>query len=398
MPAKQRPTGPQRFWPFAGWREGLSEARSDPAVPGRRPSLPVLSGLSRRGRRIAAIAAAAFVLAGGITGGVLASSGPGSNTYTAYFTEAIGVYPGSGVDILGVRVGAIDSIQPEGKQVKVVMSVNAGIPVPSGADAVVIVPSVVADRYIQLSPPYTTGPQLANGGIIPASRTATPVEIDQIYASITKFAHDLGPNGVNSKGALSGVINTGAQNLQGNGKAFGTMIQELSQLYQTLQGSQGNFFGTISNLEKFNTMLKTNDSQVRTVQNQLAQVSSFLAGDRQELSGALDELATALGQARSFISNNRSALKSNVTKLQALTRLLANQRASLAEALDNLPLAADNFLNAYDPANGTLASRGNLLELESGPCSYQTNPNQTGCRTGTAPLPLPATGAPGGGG
>jgi phospholipid/cholesterol/gamma-HCH transport system substrate-binding protein len=395
MPAKQRPTGPQRFWPFAGWREGPGAARSDPAAPRRRLPLPALSG---RGRWIAAIAAAAFVLAGGITGGVLASSGPGSKTYTAYFTEAIGVYPGSGVDILGVRVGTIDSIQPEGKLVRVVMSVNAGIPVPSGVDAVVIVPSVVADRYIQLAPPYTSGPQLADGGVIPASRTATPVEIDQIYASITKFANDLGPNGVNSKGALSEVINTGAQNLKGNGKAFGTMVQELGQLYQTLQGSQGNFFGTISNLEKFNAMLKANDSQVRTVQNQLAQVSSFLAGDRQELSGALDELATALAQVRSFISGNRSALKSNVAKLQALTKLLANQRASLAEALDNLPLAADNFLNAYDPANGTLASRGDLRELESGSCSYQTNPNQTGCPGGTAPLPLPATGASGGGG
>jgi len=176
------------------------------------------------------------------------------------------------------------------------------------------------------------------------------------------------------------------------------MVQKLSQLYQTLKGSQGNFFGTISNLEKFSAMLKTNDGQVRTVQNQLAQVSSFLANDRQELSGALNELATALGQVRSFISDNRSALKSNITKLQALTKLLANQRASLAEALDNLPLAADNFLNAYDPANGTLASRGDLLELESGKCSYQTNPNQTGCLTGTAPLPLPPTGATGGGG
>ena len=398
MPAKQRPTGPLRFWPFAGWREGPGEARNDPAAPRRRPPLPALSRLSRRGRRIAAIAAAAFVLAGGITGGVLASSGPGSKTYTAYFTEAVGVYPGSSVDILGVRVGRIDSIQPGGKRVKVVMSVNAGVPVPSGADAVVIVPSVVADRYIQLSPPYTGGPQLASGGVIPVGRTATPVEIDQIYASITKFTHDLGPNGVNSQGALSGVINTGAQNLKGSGKAFGTMVQQLSQLYQTLKGSQGNFFGTISNLEKFNAMLKTNDGQVRTVQNQLAQVSSFLAADRQDLSGALNELATALDQARSFISGNRSALKSNITKLQALTKLLANQRASLAEALDNLPLAADNFLNAYDPANGTLDSRGNLLELEFGPCSYQTNPNQTGCPTGTAPLPLPATGASGGGG
>jgi phospholipid/cholesterol/gamma-HCH transport system substrate-binding protein len=410
MSADEQPTVPldSGFWPFAGWGAGRHVA-NHAAQPSRlRRLLP-----SGRGKRIAVIACAAFVLAAGIVAVVMASSGPASRQYTAYFAEAVGVYPGSDVDVLGVAVGTIDSVQPVGRQVKVVISVDASVPVPAGADAVVIVPSVVADRYIQLSPPYTGGAQLADGATIPASRTATPVEIDQIYASIAKFAGDLGPNGVNKNGALSGLVNTGAANLAGNGKAFGTMIQELGQLYQTLQGSQGNFFATITNLEKFSAMLKTNDSQVRTAQNQLAQVSSFLANDRQALTGALSELATALSQVRAFISDNRSALKSNITKLQALTKLLVNQRASLAEALDNLPLAADNFLNAYDPVNGTLDSRGNLLEVEGGKCAYTSNPDQHGCpgahsagasspgasgqASGAEPLPLPATGASAGG-
>jgi virulence factor Mce-like protein len=402
MSAGEHPSVPldSGFWPFAGW--GAVRSVADHARVRRfRRLLP-----AGRGGRIAVIVGATFVLAAGITAGVMASSGPGSRQYTAYFNEAVGVYPGSTVDVLGVAVGTIDSIQPEGKQVKVVMSVDASIPVPAGADAVVIVPSVVADRYIQLSPPYAGGARLADGATIPASRTATPVEIDQIYASIAKFAGDLGPNGVNKNGALSDLVNSGAANLKGNGKAFATMVAELGQLYQTLRGSQGNFFGTITNLEKFSAMLKTNDSQVRTAQNQLAQVSSFLANDRQALAGALNELATALSQVRGFISDNRSALKSNFTKLQALTRLLVNQRASLAQALTNLPLAADNFLNAYDPVNGTLDSRGDLLELEGGPCAYTVNPNQNGCpgasgvsppgasgrASAAEPLPLPATG------
>lgn len=400
MPADEDPAvaAVRDFWPFSGWREGRQMA-GHAGRAGRHRRLPLPSDPRKR---IAALAGVAFVLAAGITGGVVASSGPASRQYTAYFTEAVGVYPGSNVDVLGVTVGTIDSIQPQGSQVKVVMSVNASVPVPAGVDAVVIVPSVVADRYIQLSPPYTGGALLADGATIPASRTATPVEIDQIYASITKFAGELGPNGVNKDGALTNLINTGAANLKGNGKAFAAMVSELSQLYQTLRGSQGNFFGTITSLEKFGAMLKTNDNQVRTAQTQLAQVSSFLANDRQALAGALNELATALSQVRGFIASNRSALKSNITKLQALTRLLVNQRASLAQALDNLPLAGDNFLNAYDPVNGTLDSRGDLLELEGGPCAYTTNPGQRGCPPANSPraepLPLPATGHSGIGG
>ena len=367
----------------------------------RLPSLPSLP--SGRTQRLALVAGVAMLVAGGVTGGVLATAGPGPKTYTAYFAEAVGVYPGSDVDILGVKVGAIDSVQPHGRQVKVVMSVDASVPVAAGADAVVIVPSVVADRYIQLTPPYTRGRQLASGASIPQSRTATPVEIDQLYQAVSKFAQDLGPNGVNQNGALNDVLNTGAANLQGNGQALGTMIRELSLLYQTLQGSQGNFFGTINNLQQFTAMLDGNNSQVAQVQNQLAQVSQFLAADRQDLAGALNELATGLSQVQGFVAGNRSALTSNITKLEAITQILVSQRASLAEALDNEPLAADNFVNAYDPSNQTLDGRGDLNELDTGPCAYPPYGPAPGAdcpynginASGQAPLlPLPAAGVP----
>ncbi len=331
----------------------------------------------------------AFVLVVGIGGTVISLRGPGPAQYTAYFSEAVGVYPGSDVDVLGVKVGAIDSVQPQGKDVKVVMSVDQNVTIPAGADAVVIVPSVIADRYIQLTPAYTGGAALAPGSVIPRSRTATPVEIDQIYSAIAKLAGDLGPNGANSHGALSDVLNTGAANLKGNGQSLATTIDQMSQLAQTLHGSQSSFFGTISNLQKFADMLQSNNGQVQTAQAQLAEVSGFLAADRSQLAGALSELSTALAQVQSFISANRAELKANITNLEGITTVLVKERASIAEALDNEPLAADNFIAAYDPSTQTLNARDDLNELSTGPCSYLTNPDQADC-----PLPLPATGRP----
>lgn len=354
------------------------------------------------GRRLIAVALAAFVIAAAITGVVLVTSPPAPSTrITAWFGEAVDLYPGASVEILGVSVGTVSSVQPEGTSVKVTMTVHGSVPVPARADAVIISPSLISGRYLQLVPAYTGGARMTSGATIPQARTATPVEIDQLYADITKFAKDLGPNGVNSKGALNGVIKTGAANLAGSGKAFGTMIREFSQLQQTLADNQGNFFGTIANLEKFTRTLKSNNGQVQLAEQQLAQVSSFLAGDRQDLGGALTELATALGQVQGFVQQNRAGLQTNIAKLQAITRILVNQQASLAQALDNFPLAADNLVNAYDPANGTIDARGDLNEIDMGPCSYITNPEQTNCPASSsgsgqaaAGLPLPVAGAP----
>jgi phospholipid/cholesterol/gamma-HCH transport system substrate-binding protein len=395
------PGGAQPLWQRAfRWRpvpdgERRPVIRAGRVLAGWRDRLAAMSDM-----RLAAFAAMISVLAAAIAAGAvyLVTGQPGT-TITAYFHQAIALYPGTTVDVLGVSVGTVNSVQPDGQLVKVTMTVNHGVAVPAGADAAVIEPSVISGRFVQLLPAYTGGPQMKSNAVIPVSRTVTPVEIDQIYSSISKLTQDLGPNGVNKNGAFSNALNTGAANLNGNGKAFATMIQQFGAAMRTLSSSQGNFFGTINNLQQFTAMLNNNDSQVRLGEQQLSQVFGFLSADRQNLAGALNELATALNQVKGFVQGNRGALKSDISQLMSITQLLVNQRKSLAEALDVTPLAADNFLNAYSPVYGSLAGRGNLNEISMGPgaCTGTGACGGSG-QTSSAPLPLPATGSSGGGG
>ncbi len=320
----------------------------------------------------------------------------GATTITAYFTETVGVYPGSDLRVLGVKVGSVDSVTPVGKQVRVTMTVDHDVRVPASASAVVVSPSVVSDRYVQLAPAYSGGPAMRDGAVIPVARTATPVELDQLYTSLDQLTTALGPTGANSQGALSDLLNTGAANLAGNGQALGTVIQQLGAAARTLDGSSDNLFGTITNLQQFTTMLKNNDAQVRSAINQLASVSGFLSDDRHDLGAALTELATALGQVRDFVADNRGALKSNVDKLASITQVLVNQRASLAESLDDFPLAADNLLGAYNPRTHTLDGRADLLELSADGAFNSAKAPATD--TDPPPLPLPAVGRLSGGG
>ncbi|HEY0803611.1 MAG TPA: MCE family protein, partial [Pseudonocardiaceae bacterium] len=288
---------------------------------------------TRKAKRAAGIVGVALALALVCTGAVWwVFRDLGAPTISAYFAETVGVYPGSDLRVLGVTVGTVDSVTPVGTGVRVTMTVDRDVTVPANASAVVVLPSVVSDRYVQLAPAYTGGPAMRDGAVIPVSRTATPVELDQLYTSLNELTTALGPNGANVNGALSDLLNTGAADLAGNGQALGTVIQQLGAAARTLNGSADNLFGTITNLQQFTTTLKNNDSQVRTAINQLASVSSFLSGDRQDLGAALNELATALGQVRDFISGNRSLITSNVDKLAALTQILVKQRASLAES------------------------------------------------------------------
>jgi virulence factor Mce-like protein len=318
-----------------------------------------------RTRRIGAVVAVLVVVTAGALWWIF--GGDGDKRITAYFARTVGVYAGSDVQVLGVRVGTVESVTPRGERVEVVFTLDREVKVARDTNAVVIAPSVVSDRYVQLTDLARSGPQLADGAVIPQERTATPVELDELYASLDSLVSALGPDGANSDGALSELLDTGAENLRGNGQAFNDTVRDFAAAARTLSGSAEDLFATVDELQKFTTMLAGNDRQIVSVNTQLDQVWRTLSADRDELSTALSTLGTALADIQGFIRDNRVAIKSNVDKLARTTQQLVHHRASVANALDVAPLAVTNVVNGFDPASGTLQGRTVLLEyLEGG--------------------------------
>lgn len=286
---------------------------------------------------------------------------------TAYFPRTVGLYAGSAVRVVGIEVGSVTGVQPVGGRVRVRMTVDRDVEIPAGADAVIVAPSLVSDRYVQLTPAYTSGPTMRSGTVIPQHRTATPVEIDDLYRSLNSLTKALGPHGANKNGALSRLLDTAAANLAGNGRNLHQAITDLGKAASALSHSKGNLFETVDNLRTFTDALARSDDQVRTFEGRLADVSGFLAGHRQDLGTALHELGDALGRVKTFIHGNAGRIESNVHKLSSVTKVLVKQRGALAELLDVAPLGISNYVNAYDEASGSVATRGVLNQLSYPP-------------------------------
>jgi virulence factor Mce-like protein len=287
--------------------------------------------------------------------------------YTAVFTGVVGLYEANDVRVLGVKVGQVDSVTPQGDVVRVEMLVDRDIQIPSTAKAVIVAPSLVSDRYVQFTPAYTGGPALAEGTVLPRDRTATPLEVDDLYASLNRVSTTLGPNGANKNGALSDLLDTLADNAEGNGQALNQTITQLSQMAETLSGSDEDLFGTVDNLQKFTSALAAGDDQVNQFNEQAADVTRFLAAERGDLAAAVRQLGIALGAVQQFIDGNRAKIKSNVDKLASVTKVLVDQRAALSEVLDIAPVALSNIINSYNGSSGTLDARADLNELAQPP-------------------------------
>ncbi|NIJ14896.1 virulence factor Mce-like protein [Saccharomonospora amisosensis] len=319
---------------------------------------------SRASRRTYRWVATAAVVVLVLTGALWWAFGDGAGTrLSAYFTKAVGLYPGSSVRVLGIEVGEITAVVPEGQRVRVDMTVADDVPLPRSAGAVIVAPSLVSDRYVQLTPPYDGGPRLRSGDTIALDRTATPMEIDDLYRTLDELSTTLGPKGANSDGSLSRVLDAAAESLEGNGKNLNTTITHMSELAETLNSSKGDLFSTVRNLSSFTEVLARSEAQLEEFYARLDQVSGFLAGESDEVSAALSSLGSALGDVKRFVTDNRDQLTSNVDKLASLTQVLVDERASLAETLDVGPTGLTNFINTYDANSGSIAIRYNANEL-----------------------------------
>ena len=296
---------------------------------------------------------------------------PAMKSMTAYFPRTVALYPGSEVRVLGVAIGEVASITPDGDRVKVELTYEAQYDVPADAKAVIVSPAMVGDRFVQLTPAYVSGPTLEDGAVLGMERTATPVELDEIYQSLDDLSVALGPEGANKEGALNDLLESQAANLDGNGALMHQTLEDLGTLTGTLSDNKEELFGTVRQLNRFTGMLAENDQTIRAFNDDLAKVAGVLRGERRELSLALSNLGTALTAVSDFVRENREGLRENVKGLRRLTQVLVNQRDSLVEVLDVAPLALNNLFLTYNPNTGTLDTRANpgenMRQLESDP-------------------------------
>jgi len=329
-----------------------------------------MSILSRLNPRAAIIAVAVILLAATF---FLVRQPEEKKTVTAHFPRAVSIYKGTDVRVLGVNVGRVTAVIPEGNSVRVEMEYDHDVQLPKDAKAAVVTPTLIADRFVQITPVYTKGAVLADDADIALPDTGVPVELDRIYASIRDLSEALGPNGVNKDGTLNHLLEAGANALDGQGQRGNDMLRELSAAAATFGEGAGPLFDTVEELATFTNTLATNDKLVRAFIKDLAGVSASLVSERVQIQRALAAVADSVGTVKTFVQSNRKALVTDIEKLTRVMKTINSERDSLDTALDVAPVAINNLVLAYNSPTGTVGSRigvqGNVWDADGLLCA-----------------------------
>jgi phospholipid/cholesterol/gamma-HCH transport system substrate-binding protein len=302
---------------------------------------------------------------------VQGSSSAGTRHVTAYFDRTVSIYKGSEVRVMGVNIGTVTAVVPEGDRVRVAMKYDAEYKLPADAKAAIVTPTLTADRFVQIAPAYTSGPVMQDNARIALPDTGTPVELDRIYQSLSDLTQALGPNGANKDGALNTLLTAGAKALRGNGKLGNETLLNMSAAVQTFGDNRGPLFESVKNMSQLTDTLAANDQFVNGFMSDLTSVSSQLAADRGNLAKALAALARAVGTVRTFVHDNKGMVQKDVRELTRLLGVTARHKDDLntlarigALGLDNLTIGFDNKTNTQGSRlslspNG--ANLGNML-------------------------------------
>ena len=292
-------------------------------------------------------ALAALVLAPLLAGCGLFGGGS-SYPFSAVFSSGQGLFAGSKVEILGLAQGVVQSVTNEGDHVVVRMSLPDSSPVPAEVKAVIVAPELLGQRSVDLEPGYTGGPRLAAGAVIPESRTAVPIETNQILNEVTDYLKAIKPANVHD------VVANLAQDLNGQGQALNDLISNAAGTIAVL-AEKGNALGQMNGaLAQLTGALDSRTAQIGTLITDYATVSGVIAQDRQQLDGAIQALSDASTQLAGLLTPNVTGLQQDISTLTTAGRTIDRNLASVDQTLASAVSLFTGAQRAYDPSHAWL--------------------------------------------
>jgi phospholipid/cholesterol/gamma-HCH transport system substrate-binding protein len=310
-----------------------------------------------RSRRVIGSVVVLLALVAGVVGWRLYQKMT-TNTVIAYLPSANALYSGDKVQIMGVRVGSVDKIEPAGDKMKVTFHYDNKYKVPANASAVVVNPTLVASRSIQLEPPYRGGPVMADNAVIPIERTQVPTEFDQLRESVANIINKLGPTPEQPKGPFGEAIESFADGLAGKGKQINATLNSLSRALTALNEGRGDFFAVVHSLALFVNALHRDDQQFVALNKNLAEFTDKLTRSDHDFANAIQHFDSLLSTLRPFLAKNRGVLAHDIDNLANLTTTLVQPEPlnGLETALHVLPTLETNLSQIYHPSHGAVMS------------------------------------------
>ncbi|BEK96564.1 MCE family protein [Nocardia seriolae] len=246
----------------------------------------------RWGRTVLAAGVAVAVVAAGVAGVSWANAARDpKQSVCAEFTDTVGLYEGNSVTMLGVEIGTVSKIEALGDRMRVTMRVKDSVKLPADIQAVTMSSSIVTDRHVELTKPYTGGSRYDTSKCIPLDHTKTPIGISEALDAMGRLAGDLtggGSTGGKPDTLLDDTLTAADAAIDGTGPQWNQLLQHLSAAIGDPTQKDAVFRRLVDNLDQLTTMFVTNWPDMALVLNNLRAGLQLIGAFSAQFSTAVD--------------------------------------------------------------------------------------------------------------
>ncbi|WP_067829200.1 MlaD family protein [Nocardia inohanensis] len=303
---------------------------------------------------LSAVVVAGLVL-GAVVGYQILRPTPELRAYCADMPDAIGLYEGSDVTVMGVRVGSVTGVRPHGATARVEFEILAGRRLPTDVGATTLADSLVADRKLALIGAEPAGPGWDSGRCI--TNTVTPKSLSATFSALAGLADQLSGTGDPDRPNLLARGITAADTVTaGTGEQINAIIQRLGTALNSPDAAIGHIGALLDALGSLAHSAATYWPEVKDMLTRLAPALDAVNNvvvppvltiitELHDVLPALNNLTVTLG----------GPLLRKLDAVENLPQLLQAGVGSLSGLLQLVPSIGTAFTRLVDPATGAVS-------------------------------------------
>lgn len=251
---------------------------------------------------------------------------PQGKNYSAFFSDAGGITPGSDVRVSGIKVGKVGTVELAGTAAKVNFTVDRQIRVGDQSLVSIKTDTVLGQKSLWVTPKGTR-----EATVIPLGRTTTPYTINTALQDLGQNTSELDkPQMEQALKVLTDTLHDATPQLRGALDGVASLSRSLNKRDQALEQLLGH-------AKKVSDTLAQRADQVNKLVIDGNQLFAALDERRQSLGTLISGIRAVSQQLSGFVADNKREFGPALKQLNLVMDELLKRKEHISEALKRLP-------------------------------------------------------------
>ncbi len=290
-------------------------------------------------------------------------------TYSANFSESAGLIPGNQVQIAGIKVGEIKSVELDGNKVLAEFTVDDRPVLGTGTTAAIKIRTLMGEKFVELQP--AGAGQLDSDEPIPLKRTSSPFDIPEAINQLTSTTGQIDSE------QLGESFKAISETFQGTPEHMGKALEGLSKLSETVASRDRELSELLKNSADVTKVVADRNEQVRLLIEDGNRLLGEVQARKEAITGLLVGTQKLSDELRGMVADNQEQIQPALDKLNRVTEMLQRNQDNLGRTVEALAPYVRGFNNTVGNGRWFDGYLCGLLPPSSQSGPLQVNPK--GC-------------------